>query len=170
MMTETEFAHIVHETKGVVLSAVEKHLAARHYHAIDDVVQETYLRAYNSLAREQFRGDSSITSWLYTIARNESYRMNEKLSREEIKFQKAMNHMIERTRTESNNNNTMEIDDLIENITRLPEKYGSVIKLISQGYSEKEIARLLSIKKGTVKSRASRGRDLLKKLYAGEEI
>ncbi len=39
MMTETEFARIVHDTKGVVLSAIEKHLAARHYHAIDDVVQ-----------------------------------------------------------------------------------------------------------------------------------
>lgn len=170
MMTETEFAHIVHETKGVVLSSIEKHLAARHFHAIDDVVQETYLRAYNSLTRNKFRGDSTITSWLYTIARNESFRMNDKLAREEEKFQKAMNEMIEKNRTNDQDNNDMEIEELIESITRLPEKYRSVLKLISQGYSEKEIARHLSIKKGTVKSRASRGRDLLKKLYIGEEI
>ncbi len=61
-MTETEFARIVHATKAVVLSAVEKHLAGRFYHAIDDVVQETYLRAYRSLTSDKFRGDSAIST------------------------------------------------------------------------------------------------------------
>ncbi len=42
-MTEREFAEIVGRTKKVVLSAIEKNLASRFYHSIDDVVQETYL-------------------------------------------------------------------------------------------------------------------------------
>ena len=54
-MTETVFAEIIKETKGVVLSAIEKTLFNRFYHAIDDVAQETYLRAYKSLDRNQFR-------------------------------------------------------------------------------------------------------------------
>ena len=34
----------------------------------EDVAQETFIRAYRSLAR--FRGDSSFKTWLYTIATN----------------------------------------------------------------------------------------------------
>lgn len=35
--------------------------------AADDVVQDTFVRAFASL--EQFRGDSSLRTWLFTIAR-----------------------------------------------------------------------------------------------------
>ena len=42
-MNEKEFSAIVAETKAVVLSAIEKNLAERFYHAVDDVAQETYL-------------------------------------------------------------------------------------------------------------------------------
>jgi DNA-directed RNA polymerase specialized sigma24 family protein len=59
-MTEREFADIVGRTKKVVLSAIEKNLASRFYHSIDDVVQETYLRAYSSLTKGKFRGESSL--------------------------------------------------------------------------------------------------------------
>ena len=82
---EHDFAEIVERTKGVVLSAISKTLDAEFSSHIDDVVQETYLRAYKSLQKEQFKNNSSIETWLYTIARNESLRMNEKLVRERQK-------------------------------------------------------------------------------------
>ncbi len=162
-MTETEFARIVHDTKAVVLSAVEKHLAGRFYHAIDDVVQETYLRAYRSLTSDKFRGDSAISTWLYSIARNESLRMNERLIREEEKFRKS----VESFKEDDGRGDFGEedIQEFLAFIKLLPEKYRDVLDLVSQGLSEKEIASRLSIKTGTVKSRASRGRDLLKKMY-----
>ena len=87
-MTEEEFAAIVGRTKKIVLSAVRKHLAARFSYVIDDVAQETYLRGYRHLAGSWFRNESSIESWLYAIARNESLRMNKKLVREEEKAEK----------------------------------------------------------------------------------
>lgn len=166
-MTDAEFAAIINETKSVVLSSIEKNLAARFFHAIDDVVQETYFRAYKSLARNKFRGDSTISSWLYAIARNESLRMNRSLAREELKFQKSLEKM---TEYESSSTDADEgiIQELYENITMLPDKYRSVIDLVSQGFSEKEIADKLGIKTGTVKSRASRGREILKKIYREE--
>ena len=169
MMTENDFARVVNETKVVVLSAVEKHLAHRHYHAIDDVVQETYLRAYKSLKKGKFRGDSRLTSWFYAIARNESFRMNEKLAREEKKFHKSVDAVEREDAMIPSDNEHLEIEELMEKIGLLPDKYRSVIKLVSQGYSENDIAQILSIKKGTVKSRASRGREMLKKIYHGEK-
>ncbi len=168
-MTENDFAVIIGETKRVVLSAIEKHLAPRFYHAIDDVAQETYLRAYRSLVKQKFRGDSKIQTWLYAIARNESLRMNSKLVREENKIQKHKEEIL--TGFPSDNADTADdIRELHDKVAQLPDKYGSVLQLFSQGYSEKEIAANLGLKSGTVKSRISRGKEMLVKIYQGGSV
>jgi RNA polymerase sigma-70 factor, ECF subfamily len=161
-MTEREFAEIVRDTKRVVLSSVGKHLPARFSHVIDDVVQETYLRAYRGLVKGKFRGDSALGSWLYTIAKNESYRMAGRLVREEEKAKKAGERMSLLAVGEYESLETLRIG-----IARLPEKYRLVMEMGSAGMSESEIAKELSIRKGTVKSRLSRGRDLLYRLSEG---
>ena len=92
-MDDKEFAGIVNSTKPIVLSAIKKYVAAQYFHSIDDVVQETYLRAYKSLIKNSFRGESSMETWLYAIARNESLRMMKKINREEIKLKKKARKM-----------------------------------------------------------------------------
>lgn len=162
-MTREEFTVIVESTKAVVLSAIEKNLYSRFYHAIDDVVQETYIRAYKSLIKKSFRGDSSISSWLFVIARNESIRMNVKLEKEEKKFLKS----VEKYKEDDIHNTDPDpvyIEELKEAIIQLPEKHRDVMELALQGMSEKEIALKLNLKKGTVKSRLSRGRDNIKRI------
>lgn len=161
-MTEREFADIVGRTKKVVLSAIEKNLASRFYHSIDDVVQETYLRAYSSLTKGKFRGESSIDTWLYSIARNESLRMNEKLLREERKEKKLIE--AEEPVADSADDN---IALLQENILKLPEKYGSVLSLVSLGYSLNQISEKLGLNIGTVKSRISRGKKIIQESIKG---
>lgn len=155
-MNERDFAEIVGRTKKVVLSAIEKNLASRFYHSIDDVVQETYLRAYSSLTQGKFRGESSINTWLYSIARNESLRMNEKLLREEKKEKKLIDAD---DLTENYEDDSIAL--LQENILKLPEKYGAVLSLVSSGYSLNQISEKLGLNTGTVKSRISRGKKIL---------
>ena len=161
-MTEREFADIVGRTKKVVLSAIEKNLASRFYHSIDDVVQETYLRAYSSLTKGKFRGESSIDTWLYSIARNESLRMNEKLLREERKEKKLIE--AEEPAADSADDNIVLLQ---ENILKLPEKYGSVLSLVSLGYSLNQISEKLGLNIGTVKSRISRGKKIIQESIKG---
>jgi RNA polymerase sigma-70 factor (ECF subfamily) len=161
-MTEEKFSAIVNETKGVVLSAIGTHLSGRFHHAIDDVVQETYIRAYRGLTRKSFRGDSSIESWLYAIARNEALRMNKKLHREEQKFEKSADNYDEAI--EHNYESDLAIKDLENNISKLPEKYRQVMSLVALGYSTNEISEKLDIKQGTVKSRSFKGREMLMKM------
>ena len=161
-MTEREFADIVGRTKKVVLSAIEKNLASRFYHSIDDVVQETYLRAYSSLTKGKFRGESSIDTWLYSIARNESLRMNEKLLREERKEKKLIE--AEEPVEDSADDNIALLQD---NIMKLPEKYGSVLSLVSLGYSLNQISEKLGLNIGTVKSRISRGKKIIQESIKG---
>ena len=48
-MDEHVFAKIIGDTKEAVLCAVAKFLYPRFAHAVDDVAQETYLRAYKSM-------------------------------------------------------------------------------------------------------------------------
>lgn len=54
---------------------------------------------------------------------------------------------------------------LMEYIASLPPKYRIVIYLYHcQGYTTAEVAKLLRLREGTVRSQLSRGRELLKKL------
>jgi RNA polymerase sigma-70 factor (ECF subfamily) len=166
-MTEEKFTEFVKMTKEIVLSAVNKHLAARFHHAIDDVVQETYIRAYRGLQRGNFRGNSSLNTWIYTIARNESRRMSANLCREEAKFAKSV--MVLKTENKNSRpddeDNIKTMKEMIEN---LPEIYRIVLERISMGFSESRIAEELAISRGTVKSRAHKGRELLHRIWSAE--
>lgn len=176
-MTEREFADVVKRTKGIVLSAVEKHLAPRFCHAIDDVVQETYLRAYRGLTNGKFRGDSALGTWLFTIAKNESLRMTARLVREEQKAEKYINYAAGITSDNKivqisgmgnvNRYGEEDVASMRMCIQSLPDKYRDVLELVADGCSEKEIASHLAIKTGTVKSRLSRGREMLARRMEG---
>lgn len=167
-MTGKDFTEIINSSKGIVLSAISRHLSEKYYMVIDDVVQETYFRAYKSISKNGFRGDSSLNTWLYTIAKNESLRMNEKLNREEKKFSRSVEQYLPEMEIRNDeHDNTDNIEELYANISRLPDAYMNVMKLVAEGYSEKEIALKLGIKQGTVKSRSSRGKEMLKKIYEG---
>jgi RNA polymerase sigma-70 factor, ECF subfamily len=170
-MDNKEFADIVNSTKHVVLSAVKKHIDPRYDHSIDDIVQETYLRAYKALMKNSFRGDSSIDTWIYTIARNETMRMMKKLNREAVKLRKkadSLENSVENTIFEDVADYNINKLDLEGSIGSLPGKYKEVMELIILGFSEKQIAVELSLKKGTVKSRIFRGRALLHRTLSGE--
>jgi len=172
-MTEREFAEIIAETKAVVLSAIGKTLPSRFYHAVDDVAQETYIRAYRGLAGNTFRGEAALSSWLYKIARNESLRMAKKLLREEEKSRRAADDVNREKGALAWQADGGHDDEKIAAMTRaiagLPAKYRDVFDLLIRGHPEKEIARRLSIRPGTVKSRISRGKELIARLIEGGE-
>jgi RNA polymerase sigma factor (sigma-70 family) len=159
-MNEFEFAAIVKDTKPIVLSAIEKNLIAAYYHSIDDVAQETYLRAYRALSKNKFKGDSSLSTWIYTIARNEAKRMNAKFLKEEIKTKRKA----EKEFQTANFKSDIDILALDDGINRLPDKYKEVFLLIKEGYSIEEVALKLKMNSGTVKSRISRGKEILRKI------
>jgi RNA polymerase sigma-70 factor (ECF subfamily) len=175
-MNEEAFASIVEETKGVVLKAIRRCLFSEYYYAIDDVVQETYIRAYRSLVKNKFKEESKLSSWLYTIARNESIRMNKKLKAGEKRREKYVERNIQYldNTEEGNIEEKIEKDDLIEKLNKavkkLPDKYENVIDLYLKGFNEKEIAQFLSISQGTVKSRVHRGKEKLKEIFGEEKI
>lgn len=159
MISDREFASIVRDTKKIVLSAVRSHLPARYFYAIDDVVQETYIRAYRALEKGSFRGDAALSSWLYTIARNESIRIAKRLDREE---QKAVKRA-EKDASITASSDGPDLDEVASMVERMPDEYRGVFFLMLQGKKESAISRELGIPVGTVKSRIFRGREIMRR-------
>ncbi|EMN48933.1 sigma-70, region 4 [Leptospira interrogans str. L1207] len=178
MMTESEFAEIVNSARNTVLSAIEKNLAERFYYAIDDVAQETYFRAYKALKKNQFRQESKLSTWLYTIARNESLRMNDKLRKEEARAEKLINSKkeedfleVKSNLNENSERNSQEVIGLLRSLLiKIPNKYRKVLGFYLAGYSEKQISETMGVKPGTVKSRAARGKEMMKRVGAKEKF
>lgn len=163
MISDVDFTVIVKETKRVVLGAIRAHLPERFSGSIDDIVQETYVRAFRALSNGKFRGDSKMESWLYAIARNETMRMSAKLMRYEKKIEKAAKGEAEKNTvlTNSGEDEITHLKGLIELMTPL---HRDVFTLLVNGKNEGEIALQLGIPRGTVKSRISRGRTELKRI------
>ncbi|MDH4201161.1 MAG: RNA polymerase sigma factor [Spirochaetia bacterium] len=162
---EIEFTNIVKETKIVVLNAISKTLNPEFSSMIDDIVQETYLRAHKSLKKNQFRYEASYSTWLYTIAKNEALRMNKKLMRRQRLEQELNENIVEGKsdsiyqNMETSHRETHKLETMKRIISTLPAKYKAVLELDILGFKDWQIAEKLNINPGTVKSRNSRARE-----------
>ncbi|MBN1949141.1 MAG: RNA polymerase sigma factor [Candidatus Cloacimonetes bacterium] len=162
-MDEAAFTLIVENTKQIVLSTIRKYIFTEHLSSIDDIVQETYLRAYKSLSRKKFRHEAKISSWLYVIARNETIRMNQRLSRQTQITRKYQDMQDPEITWEELDIDKLLAPDLEEIIAGLSEKYRQVFRFYLQGYDENAIATELSLPRGTIKSRLHRAKNQLRK-------
>ena len=135
----------------------------------EDLVQETFARAL--AAYEQFEPASNMKAWLTTILRNfffdHTRRKQRWVSTEELAEPQAdyweglaaQNPGPERTVL------TRELDDQISAVLKkIPEEFRTPIVLVDVGdFSYEEAALIMSCPIGTVRSRLSRGRKLMRK-------
>lgn len=139
-----------------------------------DMTQETFLSALKSI--KSFRGESGLKTWLFRIAINHS--------RNRFRWWKRRHRNETVSLDEKHENSTLTIGEKLEAATvdpemttigrerqrllvnalhRMPEMFREAIVLCDiEGHSYDEIAMMLGISLGTVKSRISRGRELLR--------
>lgn len=159
-MNEQEFFCLIEDTKKIVFAAIRKYLPAHLHHAIDDVAQETYIRVYKGIGKATFADIRARNNWIYTIARNESLRMSYKHGREDAKASSLRDSLLMR---EDSGPDPADADtaSIRETISALPPKYRDIFELLMLGCSESQIAEKLTLKRGTIKSRIHRGRELI---------
>lgn len=161
-MTDQQFQAVVSSTKRAVLGAIRHHLSPLLTEWIDDVAQETFLRLYRHLDKSELSEDfsqssSSLSSLAYTIARNESYRMNTKMGKDTVS-DAVLIQMPDQALIQENNTN----ETLSAALSLLDEELAPIVEMTVQGYSTKDIAEQMKIPAGTVKSRLFRARKKLK--------
>jgi RNA polymerase sigma-70 factor (ECF subfamily) len=133
---------------------------------IDDLAQEVFIKAYEGLGR--FRFESSFYTWLYRIAVNRSRdELRKRKVRRFFSFQ-SMDESTEKEVTERTTVQPASIDEqelVAKGLSALPEKYRMPVILKDlDGLSYEEIADVLECEIGTVKSRLSRGRTMLRNI------
>lgn len=119
----------------------------------EDVVQETLLAYYRS--DKEFDSDEHIRAWLIRVAVNKAKNAT-------ICFWRRNRRNLE----DYVESLTFEVDsdrELLDTVLRLPERYRIVIHLFYyEDYSITEIAKLLDLSEGAVKSRLNRARKQLR--------
>jgi RNA polymerase sigma-70 factor (ECF subfamily) len=130
----------------------------------EDVVQETYLRAWRSFGR--FQKGTNCRAWLFRIMVNCSrdyWRRRAEIApadgSEEIIAQQVAKPSIPASITDPS---------ILEALSNVPYKLREVIVLADvEEFTYREIAGLLDVPIGTVMSRLSRGRAQLRRLLSG---
>ena len=126
-----------------------------------DLSQEIFIRVYKSLPF--FKGDSSFSTWLYSIASNACIDFTRRESKR--KTQAAEDFILEIpdiSTPESEYEKKSLRENIAHAISALPQNLREAIVLREiNGLSYGEIADALDIETGTVKSRISRGREKL---------
>jgi RNA polymerase sigma factor (sigma-70 family) len=139
---------------GVCLRFAKNHMEA------DDIMQEGFVKVFINL--KSFRGEGSLEGWIRRTMVNTAINYYKK----NIKYQKD----VEIDHDEPYYHRTNEIihelstQELLKLIAELPAGYRMVFNLnIIEGYTHKEIGKLLNISENTSKSQLSRARQTLQK-------
>lgn len=119
----------------------------------DDVTQDTFLR-YLSRPRD-YADEEHLRAWLLRVAVNRARDLKRAFwRRSRAPWEETMAELAFDEPADGR---------LFQAVMGLPEKYRIAVHLhYYEGYTVAEMARLLSVREGTVKSRLARGRTLLK--------
>ncbi len=138
---------------------------------VQDILQETFIRVWKH--RKQYKTVAKFSTWVYTIAGN--------LAKTELRRQKIRRSVYIKTGGESKEDEGIDIVDedadperdatreeirrlVAQEIERLPDVYKKAVILRDiNDKSYEEIADILAVPVGTVKSRVNRGRSRLQK-------
>lgn len=131
-----------------------------------DCLQEAMLRVYRAIG--SFKGESSFSTWVYRITMNTCL---DELRRRKNKQSASLDDLLDegwapaddRSSPEKHAMRAETARTLRQTIQELPEDMRAAVVLRDiQGYTYEEIAQILDINVGTIKSRISRGREKLR--------
>src|ERR1700674_275422 len=134
---------------------------ARDVAAADDLVQDCLARALGKL--HLWQDGTDLRAWLFTILHNQYVNHVRRAIREGAPV--GLSETEPMLTQAPHQGKRLELRDLERAIARLPEEQRAVILLVGlEGMRYEEVADILDVPIGTVRSRLSRGRETLRRL------
>lgn len=136
----------------------------------EDLVQDTIVKAYRFFS--SYEKGTNAKAWMFRILKNSFINNYRKTSKKpsQVDYDEVSSYY-ESIRADSTETSDLESlmfremmdDDLSEALSHLPEDFRTVVLLCDvDGYTYEEIANMLDVPIGTIRSRLHRGRNLLK--------
>nr|WP_298096247.1 sigma-70 family RNA polymerase sigma factor [uncultured Shinella sp.] len=122
----------------------------------DDLIQETVMRALRSA--HQFRPETRLRSWLFTIMRNTFNTEYRRRCRESVGLE---DDVLDRVIVSAPQEWAVRRVELRSALGRIPASSRRTLLLVAMGVSYIDTARLCRCEIGTVKSRVNRARKML---------
>lgn len=142
-----------------------------HHEDACDIVQRAFINAFNNLA--EFKNEAAFSTWMYRIAFNQavSYR-REQGRRRPVSIYGKEEDLIAEPAFEQNHSEAIEAEEAHRQIQKalllLDEEDRTIIVLKDvEDRSYEEIADILKVPKGTVRSRLHRARQALREKARG---
>src|SRR5260370_1752566 len=133
----------------------------RDINAADDIVQDCLPRDVSKVHRWQKGTD--LRAWLFTILHNQYVNNVRRAVREGSAV--GLSDSEPMLTSAPNQGKRLELRDLERAIAKLPEEQRSVLLLVGlEGMRYEEVAVVLDVPVGTIRSRLSRGREMLRHL------
>ncbi len=137
-----------------------------HKQDTEDVLSEGFIKVFNNLSKVEYRDAKSFEGWIKKIMVNESLMFLRK--RKMIVYDEKETLL---ANTEPIINTELEAKDIYNLILTLPIGYRTVFNLHAiEGFSHKEIAKMLDIGESTSRSQLTKAREKLKKLMVKTNI
>jgi len=125
----------------------------------EDIMQDVFIKFFENM--DNFRGEANIKTYLYKMTINKSIDYIRKQAGRREKLVKVFETNIK------SETQTLVLNDLLDKLT-MNEKLPLILSEIG-GFSYKEMAEILNIKIGTVKSRINRSINKLKNILKKEK-
>ncbi len=131
-----------------------------HQHDIsDDLAQESFIKAFERL--DSFKGSGSFSGWLFQIAYTTFLQYQRASKRHaEISQSFASEHALQIDNYESMKPEQYDLEMALQSLK--PEQAAAITLCHSYGYSHREVADILGMPVGTVKTNILRGKELLR--------
>jgi RNA polymerase sigma-70 factor (ECF subfamily) len=137
-------------------------LLTKNHHVSDDIAQEVFLQVFLHIS--SFQGQSSVRTWLFSITRNTAFNYKKSAFFRKITLLDFLYPAPSTPSAEEEYLNRTYTDSIWRLVMKLPSKYREVLILDAQyEMPQTEIALLLQISIGTVKSRLYRARAKMRK-------
>lgn len=140
----------------------------RKWDMADDISQEVFIKVYRHI--HAFRRDASVKTWLLTITRNTAIDFQRSAFLRKVTLSDWLEEKGENRSVEQESMEKWAMSEMWDMVLQLPAKYREAIILFAHHQlSMKEMADVLGVTEGTVKSRLFHARQKLAKMKEQSE-